>query len=164
MSFWEAQQCHFERQGEFFTILENHCYIFLFPFPTTRGILSINTTSRNSGMRFITVNSKNFDKSSNRPYICARCWYKVSNLVFIMHFFINFRLREVLISMLALTSNRKRVVTCVNNRVRTTQSSMSFWEACHSGGHPPVHVQLCSMSDLWSLDLNSHAWSNQLSD
>lgn len=55
-----------------------------------------------------------------------------------MPFFINFRLRAVLISVLALTTNRKRVVLSVYNRDKTNQSSMSFWGACHSGGHPPV--------------------------
>ena len=55
-----------------------------------------------------------------------------------MPFFINFRLRAVLISVLALTTNRKRVVMSVYNRVKTNESSMSFWEACHSGRHPPV--------------------------
>ena len=124
--------------GWVFSFFRKPLLHFLFPFATTRSISSKNSISQNSGMQFITLISKNFDESSKWPYICARCWCKISKLVSIMLFFSNSKLREVLISILALITDRKRVVMSVHNRMKKTQSSMSFCGACHFVGHPPV--------------------------
>ena len=130
--------CHFVGQGEFFPFFRKPLLHFLFPFATNRSILSKNSISQNRGMRFITLNSKNFDEEFK--VTLHLCKVLVQNFQIGIHyaFFPNSKLREVLISMLALITDRKRVVMSVHNRMKKTQSSMSFCGACHFVGHPPV--------------------------
>ena len=54
--------------------------------------------------------------------------------------FLDFRLQEVLICLLAITVTRKRLVSGVYDRVTTSQTLWSFCGAGHFEGHPPVIV------------------------
>ena len=114
---------------------------FLFPIATVRGILFINNTSYYCRMQLSSLYSKILIKSLTTSLFLFKIL--VQNFKFNLRaaIFLDFRLQEVLIWLLAITVTRKRVVNGVKDGVKTTQTLWSFWEAGHFERHPPVSIQ-----------------------
>ena len=122
---------------------------FLFLIATIRVILFINNTSYYCHIQLSSLYSKILIKSLTTSLFLFKIL--VQNFKFNLRaaIFLDFRLQEVLMCLLAITVTRKRVVKGVYDRVTTTQTLWSFCEPGHFVRHPPVYSKFGF--DNWAL-------------
>ena len=129
----ENEYCHFQRQSR--VILRGMASFLLFKKTIVTFFISLCYNQRHFiNKQHVTLSEyathysefKNFDQEFEASLHSCKILVHNFRFSFDKAIFVNFRLQEVLICLLAISTNRKSVVEGVYNRIITIQTLMSF--------------------------------------